>query len=368
MRRFRFIYDLPASRISIAIPYGTAIGKLDYELPSATGPVRLLIGDQRGQSGENRVHRRLLAQLDVSGDAIDVAEQLASQVLAGALCMAVLQTNAAAGDPYLLLGWEVTPGTESVEFLQVDRELGTLFVRKRAFDDAQLQEVIRSALACAPKMQSRLNRALHWYSKGLAEGDAVDQFMSFWVGLEALNPLLETTFQIPRSEERCPTCNRLRQDRSSLGIRATFEHHSRAKLTDYNTCRRLRSDIEHSNEPLTKVYPAAQQAVELARAMLRAAILVLLDLPVTVGDAAIYGDHHVRVEYRITFHTTPEALPEVPILDTSGTTYNAELVENVWKIQIKWNIRSNASASYTPSLVVITPEGIAAIINEIGPT
>lgn len=281
--------------------------------------------------------------------------------------MTALQTNAATGEPYLRLGWEVTPGAESVEFLQVDHELGPLFVRKRAFDNAELQEIVRAALVSAPKIQSRLNRALSWYSKGLAEDDAVDQFMSFWVGLEALNPLLEKTFQVPRSEDRCPTGKKLQQDRSSLGIRALFEHHSRAKLTDYNTCRRLRSDIEHSNESLTKVYPAARQAVELARAMLRVAILVLLDLPVTEGDAAIYGDHRVRVEYRVTFHTTPEALPEVPVLDTSGTTYSAELVEDVWKIQVKWNIRSNVSASYTPSLVVITPAGIAATVNEDGP-
>jgi hypothetical protein len=195
MRQFRFIYDLPASRITIAMPYGTDIGKLDYELPAAPGMVRLLIGDHREHVGDSSVHRRLLARIDVFGDDIDAAEKLASEVLSGVLCMAALQTNAAAGEPILRLGWEITPEAQSVDFLQIDYEPGDLFIRKRAFSDQRLQEVIRAALASDPEHQSRLNRALHWYSKGLAEDDALDQFMCFWVGLEALNPLLERVWQ-----------------------------------------------------------------------------------------------------------------------------------------------------------------------------
>jgi hypothetical protein len=121
--------------------------------------------------------------------------------------------------------YEVTPGIGKHEYLRdfYVQELRPLVQRKAApsifgqiFDAASQYEERTAQVSSNSEwhLRTRLQRAVAWFRKGITADDFVDEFIYYWLALEALNALIAHNKELPRTKcaqcelpiETCPYC------------------------------------------------------------------------------------------------------------------------------------------------------------------
>lgn len=342
MRRFRVVFEVPNCFYSVAPPYGEDNGHYVAVFTDTPEPVFVSLTDLRQEIGGAAIHVGIVGDVEASGPDMQSAILLAAQRLEAVLWIGALQSNAAVGVPKLKFAIELTPGAKTTEAVQVEDNYDEVFSKKRRLDLPMNEQIGRHIHL---RGTSRIFRALHWYRKGLNEEDPIDQFMGFWVGLEALNPPLKDLLGGDPEARRCPKCGELAETPTVNGVRTLFRDHNPDGLKDYKLCRNLRRDIQHSTADLDQVLQQAPAAAEAARRMLRTAIYLLLGLPAADGFAApstIYNNQGLRAEYRIRYSTPPDKFTVPPVLDTSESTIEVEQDGERrtvrWTPRVKWDM------------------------------
>lgn len=135
MRTFHFLFQIPNSSISIDDPYSHDLGRLSYTfaLPEG-GEIVLTLYDYKASSEGHALHLGLMAEVDVPGQDIDAALQVAETRVHATLALAVFHSNATVRDIYLLFGYETTQEAEETEFIQMEYVQGELLKSRRRPD------------------------------------------------------------------------------------------------------------------------------------------------------------------------------------------------------------------------------------------
>lgn len=342
LRRFLVVFEIPHSFYSIDRPYGEGIGRFEVSFTDTPEPVIVALTDMRQEIGGAPIHVGIVADVQVSGMGIQEAIQLATQRLEAVLQIGALQSNAAVGVPRLRLAIERTAGATTTEMVQVEERYDDVFTKKRGLDHPASERI---GQAFDKRGTPRLFRALHWYRKGLDEEDPIDQFTSFWVGLEALNKPLMDLLGEDVEKRPCGACGVEYEVPTNKGIRVLFRDHSPDGLEDFKLCRNLRVDIQHSTSDLAAVFQQAPLAAETSRRMLRVAIYLLLGLPASEGvqtPSTIYNNQGLRAQYQVRYTTAPDTFEAPPVLDTSETiisvTQDDERRRVSWSPRVKWKM------------------------------
>ncbi len=311
MRRFCFLFDVPDCSFSIHKPYSKERGEFEVLIPSSDGfNSEIVIRDQKEESTDGTVfHRGLKAKIDISGDNVGSASEQAKDQLQAILSMATFQSNATVKDIYLKLGYEITPDSETTEFLQVEYWNGDLLKKKRSLDMQRLPILVEKIFQ---NQEERVSRAGRWYRKGLMEEDPFDRFSSFWIGLESINkPLMILLGEEPEIRN-CSSCNAPYEAPTVKGVRAIFKTYSNNGLEDFRFCRGLRVRLQHGAENLSLALQQVEKGSELCRKMLRIGIYLLLGLTkvedFSEDQVPIYNVYYPRVEYRGHFNISPSEL------------------------------------------------------------
>jgi hypothetical protein len=98
--------------------------------------------------------------------------------------------------------FEITQGKTEREYLQFYSELPAGKLSRGVIDPQKLISGIDMYLAIGDqKYRARVARASVWFRKGVLSVDSVDRFSSFWVGLEALNKILQETMCVEDASE-----------------------------------------------------------------------------------------------------------------------------------------------------------------------
>jgi len=349
VRSFRFFYEIPRSALAIADRYGRQSGSFELRFPDGDPELRhswrLTLSDLTGVDPSGvPVHLGLRAQVDIHGEDLDAAEAQARARLDGILSMIAIQANASVGEIDLTLGYDTTPGSPSVEFMQVQRFEGQLLDRKRDLDAERVTQVIQH---CLDSGDDNIGRAARWYRKGLIEDDSFDRFLHFWLGLENLNSRLARLLGGKPELRNCTNCGVAYEAPTAIGIKALFVQHSPGGFEDFKACRNLRVDLQHGLRPLSVIGRTVDECSELCRLALQLGLYLLIEL--TPGDARaspepIFTLKAPWIEYRGIYESSSDDMSVVPELIFEPGTLEVWHEGDRRRMRLSRQIRSNVEA------------------------
>lgn len=128
----------------------------------------------------------------------------------------------------VILAYNITEKTEKRvfrQFLDIPHETSG-----NELDLAQVKRNAKKILFNSDKSNERINRAIRWFRKGLMVSDPIEQFTSFWQGLETINPLLVDSLDTEKSAKKeitrkCKNCGEdYKEEITTLGgIEALYD-------------------------------------------------------------------------------------------------------------------------------------------------
>ena len=204
----------------------------------------------------------------VSAASLDEALQKAHNAAEMVLSLTSLTILTQSAPPLFVLAYDATPGLsrrELVSEVRVGHRVGSRLIDPDAF---QVLLTALDNLQCkAPSREQALEklqtiaRSIDWLRKGLGSENFVDEFAAYWIGLEAVDPLLVEPTRIFRT---CVKCGRVIDHCNSCGeeipaservvnplegMRGVLEKQGVSK-SDFKTVRSLRGALVHGSKRL----------------------------------------------------------------------------------------------------------------------
>ena len=266
------------------------------------------------------------------------------------LSLMALQGNANVKEAYLKGGYETTPGATTTEALQIEHYISPVHQKKRQLNGNHLNQLAEAFFVSGRDADPGIARSIRWYRKGLSEDDAIDQFHSYWTGLENLNAALAHVFHTQPEKRTCKKCGSSYPVHSAKGIHALFIHINEMDGEEHFTrCRDLSVAIRHANKSFEQIVPELSSCSDLCRIVLRQGIFLLLGIPIADEDEPmpIYNIHPISFVCRGIYELAPEQVPTQPpfqiIPRLTGIQGTSEEREITWTytVQAQWK------ASYT---------------------
>lgn len=150
--------------------------------------------------------------------------------------------------------YELTPNIQEREYRQIFYDIPMKSMSRRELDPNILINFINKYNELDPSFAERIARAIRWYRLGTLNDDVFDQFNCFWIGLEALNPLLQQKLSIGDDPTRCPKCkNEWVSHLTVSGIRKFIQEELKAERRLYRNIHNIRNDIAHSRKRLHEI-------------------------------------------------------------------------------------------------------------------
>lgn len=214
--------------------------------------------------------------------------------------------------------------------------------------------------------QERFARAAHWYRKGILEQELLDQYQNYWTALEAMKIILNRRYKLKNAEKvefPCKKCGYGKKVPTEAGIKELIKR-AGFKEALWSDIRKVRVDIVHGNEPLSKITPKAQALVPNLQKLVLFGLLECLNIPDEKKPQYLRDPNYFVGGPTMTVEALlpdvpksillPERLPRVlaPEVTTSGdgglfTTY-------MGKIQLDFPSYSGAISSL--NLYLATPQ------------
>lgn len=271
--------------------------ELTFKEPKGTKKVVIskieeTIEDQKIQTG-------LSFRVFIKEQNIIEAKEEAKSFIDGIVSFITLVTGVGLQIPREELAFEVTQDTEKRQFLQVFTDPLEVQVSRRKLNHELLTKLIGKSLKLDSLSHYRVARALRWYRMGALTFDAFDKFNCFWIGLEALNPILKEKLSAKDDPVVCPKCkHEWILFPTVAGIRTLIK----TKLLDYAKLYRrihqLRTDIVHSKRELSKIRDEAVELTPRIAEILYRTICYVLDIEEwdTMSYKTILEQVPIRIE------------------------------------------------------------------------
>lgn len=230
------------------------VGKLELNFPNAAGPKKVWIAKIEEESAGTLVQTGISFRVFVDSKDITEAINSAKTFVDGIASLITLLTGKGMETPREEIAYELTPDVPKREFRQIFYDVPLKSPSRRQVDPQKLSDFIEKTLRIKPPNSEHVARAIRWYRLGATVTDPFDQFNSFWIGLEALNPVLQTKFSIRDDPARCPECGHEWISTPTVsGIRVFIQNKMNAEKHLYRDIRQLRIDIMHSTKRLSEL-------------------------------------------------------------------------------------------------------------------
>jgi len=266
-----------------------AIWKFTWEPPLAAA---LVLYDWLRKEDGIRVHDGLGLDLLVRAGDDEEAFSTARNLAEGVINLISYSTATACKEAALISRYEIPARIGDTRFTHQLQSPTQLFGDTRPIDREVFARVFSCYDAADMGTKSRLSRAMQWLRKGSMEQNAVDQFMSYWVGLEAVSSLVLEALSIPPTElfptcskckeqiTECPECgNTLGRPNEMQGVAELFALNIEGGREAYKRIRSNRGRLFHGGKELTPEFlEAIKGDVPVLRQALSTAIGVCLGL------------------------------------------------------------------------------------------
>lgn len=223
-------------------------------------------------------------------DAGDIEQAITDGRVLSEGILSVMTFCSGVGIPFLKseLAYETTPDIEQRAFVQQFDVPHSPVSRGEL--ESKVMDQLREAFEgiSSEKISDRLGRAVRWYRKAALEIDAIDRFSYYWLGLEALNPILENHYKAVRPTHTCPKCGHTWEFQGLSGVRALMENEFDDGSKKFNLLRQLRVDIQHETKPIEEMYSRVANLLQLVREAHIAGLLAILGLNKLRSDMMNY--------------------------------------------------------------------------------
>lgn len=248
------------------------------------------------------MHRGLFFDVSLNAEDAKAAVVVAQRVLEQLESALAFVMAAGVSHSKPLIAFEREDG--HVTALQYE-QLPVVAAVRRHLDPDRLRAFWDRLQACDPAYRERVDRAIAWYRKGAFEDLLLDRFQSWWVALEALNPLIQAKYDLSTTgpARPCPSCGTaIPGGPVSSGVRFVIERAGGAQL--WRAVSDARNDVVHARRQLGEVAGAMDTLLPQLSQIVREAVLDVLDVPLdrrpqfTGSDLSVPREYQHRVGYR----------------------------------------------------------------------
>jgi hypothetical protein len=310
--------------------------------------------------------------VEVSAIALDEALSKAIALSDGITSFISLSERLGLPPPLQEIAYDISPGINERAFLQLFHNLPVDLPRK-AIDPEFLMFSLRKVIEEKDeRRRDRISRGVRWYRKGALSIDVFDKFISYWTGLEALNPLLQNEVNsADQAEDTIQTVS---------GIKAFMQKFYPGDL--YKRAHELRVELIHSTKPLVALTSEASSLEVVMGEVLRRSIYFLLGSEIQQGDEVearsatapavtmgfegiIHGTQPNELgppgeqpHLEVTRHEVISTKVEDPKIERTVTsTFTARTREGVSITLFGWRLYGPKGATGELHAVKVTPEG-----------
>lgn len=211
---------------------------------------------------------------------------------------------------------------------------------------------------------SRVARAVRWYRLGTGVPEPFERFNAYWIGLEALNGMLQEKLDVTDDKATCPECGHEWIATPTVsGIREFCKRHVEDGTNLYRRMHDLRINVMHSKEKLTVLLPDAVSLAPLSANVLLGAIDFLMgkEKPWLSHSELLTNANPLRVEIDgkiVAEH--PAALSPDPHLEASHSVARIERTRDgkvTLTVNSKFTAVLGSGASFNLSGIGVAGEG-----------
>ena len=254
---------------------------LNFPEPDETIVVTMTNIFEKDPAG-NEIPVGLSLEVKVNAQNIDEAVTKAKGIADGVTSFASLCSGL--GMPIVReeLAYETTLGVSDRSFLQFFHEI-PVSPSRREIDHVAMIDIMDKVINLGESdKKDRVTRAIRWYRRGSLALDALERFTWYWIGLETLNPLLQTIFDVSDDSTHCPECHHEWVSTPTVsGIRAAVRKFKPDEPTLYTRMKELRIGLIHGKTDLKTMIPEAGALHNVTREVLVRAILLILGISPT---------------------------------------------------------------------------------------
>lgn len=181
--------------------------------------------------------------------------------------------------------YDVTEGLEVRKFIQFDYN-SIEKIGSRQIDLGNFDKFMESFSRLNKKINPRVERAIHWYSKAIKEEDNLDRFSYVWIAFEALNPYFQEYYNV-LEESKCSECGFVREFKGSASLKKFFELEVN-NVDLYSKSRRIRNELQHSFKDINTISLKILDLEDELLSSLRQALVFVIDISDEIVNHANY--------------------------------------------------------------------------------
>jgi hypothetical protein len=260
----------PAARLPV-----NTILNLEFKLGNPNEYKKVQISKIEEESAGVKIQTGLSFRMFLNAENVVRAVQSAKSFTDGIASFITVVTGRSMDIPREEIAYELTPNKSEREFLQVFYDIPIKSPSRRQVDPNQLTEFISKLMLMKSPLVERLQRAIRWYRLGAMQNDVYDQFNCFWIGLEALNPILQQKLNVGEEVKKCTKCGNKLVTTKISGIQAFIEQKTEGGSEISKKIRSLRVSIMHSTKTMSEVQElTVTYAPKTAEILFRAILFV----------------------------------------------------------------------------------------------
>lgn len=238
---------------------------------------------------------KLIIKVKISDNSIEDAITKAFDYVDGVVGLLSFQTGVTIDFPIFDRAIDISEETKDRVFIQnirVPYNLGTK--RSLNLDEFQVffQHLNRTDIPHISNHPHRIERAIRWYRKGIAETDPISRFTQLWTGLEVLNPILsekyhddiigETQFYRPDEPTKLIQLN---------GLKFFLIKKMNQTQDFWKECVGVRKDILHGLKSIEEIKETAKKNIPIIEEALQKAVFDCLNIPAEKIETLVHKSY-----------------------------------------------------------------------------
>jgi len=254
----------------------------------------------------------------VQMDAISLQDAIANStsLADGVASFITMVTGVGMPIPKPMICYEISEASKEHDFVQMFDDVPFSDASRKRLSPNKLLEKLTAFHKLTDVLSvNRVARAIRWYRLGTGTIDAFEKFNAYWIGLEALNPLLQTKLGVDDDKSTCSKCGHQSTPTPTVsGIRTFCTQQIDGGADLYRRIRDLRINIMHSKEDLTSLLSEASSLAPLTGNVLLGAVDFLLGIekPWTSHDEVLTNatPFRLQVEGKVMAEKLEDVFPD----------------------------------------------------------
>lgn len=284
--------------IKPAVRLEPKLGTIELNFEEKEYPKKVVISRIEEKISGSKIQSGLQLRVFVFAKNIEGAIKEAKSFADGIASAITLASGVGLDVPSESVAYEITPNVSERDFVQVFYDPFRITVSRRTLNHDLLIQILDHFMKSESDITERIGRSIRWYRMGAFTPDVFDRFNCFWIGLEALNPILQKMFNVKDDKTRCPKCEYEWVSTPTVsGIRLFVQKKVPEGKKLYKRFRELRINLMHCKERFERLHAEATELTPKIGEVLFRAICYILEIE--QWETATYNGLLLKVPIRL---------------------------------------------------------------------